>query len=259
MDTSTDPGSPLTAESIIKNFGTLSVGGIATLLKHSVLDNYGTITLAQGGVFGDQSSITNSGTIELTGDTLDVEVAIANAGGMIQVDGRATLKLNGATINGGTITDNGTIDVTADSSINGTTSGAPPVTTYALLNNGGVTVESGVTLTLDNVTVTGTTFTDHRLQQHDQGRRRRHAEAERRHHQWRHHHRQRHHRRHRRQLDQRHHGRGTAGHHQCAPEQWRGDGRKRRDADAGQRHGDGHDLHRYRQRRDLVGRMPPTR
>ena len=33
MDTSTDSGSPLTAESIIKNFGTLSVGGIATLLE----------------------------------------------------------------------------------------------------------------------------------------------------------------------------------------------------------------------------------
>ena len=65
LDTSTDPLSPLTAESIIKNFGTISVGGIATLLKHSVLDNYGTFLLEQGGDFLDQSSITNSGTIEI--------------------------------------------------------------------------------------------------------------------------------------------------------------------------------------------------
>jgi hypothetical protein len=94
MDTSTDAGSPLTAESIIKNFGTVSVGGIATLLKNSVLDNYGTITLAKGGVFADQSSITNSGTIEIVSDTLDVQVGIANAGGLLQVDGGATLKLS---------------------------------------------------------------------------------------------------------------------------------------------------------------------
>ena len=117
MDTSTDAGSPLTAESIIKNFGTLSVGGIAELLKHSVLDNYGTVTLAQGGVFGDQSSITNSGTIEVVSDTLDVQVDIANfvtttgddspvtTPGTIQVDGGATLKLSdGATITKGEVT-----------------------------------------------------------------------------------------------------------------------------------------------------------
>ena len=43
----------------------------------------------------------------------------------------------------------GTIDVTGDSTIGS-----------ADLNNGDVTVASGVTLTLDNDTVTGTTFTD---------------------------------------------------------------------------------------------------
>jgi fibronectin-binding autotransporter adhesin len=160
LDTSTDPLSPLTAESIIKNFGNISVGGIATLVKHSVLDNYGTITLAQGGVFGDQSSITNSGTM-LTGGTLDVEVAVANSGGTIQVDDGATLALSDATVAGGTI-NNGTasgtgspvvfgrIDVTGNSTINGNAS----------LNNGYVMIESGVILTLDNVTVTGTTFTE---------------------------------------------------------------------------------------------------
>ena len=149
LDTSTDPLSPLTAESIIKNFGTISVGGIATLLKHSVLDNYGTFLLEQGGDFLDQSSITNSGTIEIAGGTLDVEVAVANSGGTIQVDSGATLKLNGAAINGGTITDNGTIDVTADSSIDSAT-----------VNGGQVTVEAGESLKLNGTTVTGTTITD---------------------------------------------------------------------------------------------------
>ncbi|MDR3661159.1 MAG: hypothetical protein P4L86_12345, partial [Mycobacterium sp.] len=148
------------ADSTVENSGTITVGGPMEISNTSVLQNDGQLTLQDGGGFKDQTSITNSGTIELSGGTLDVEVAVANAGGKIKVDGPATLKLNGAAINGGTITDDGTIDVTADSSINGTTAGAPPVTTYALLNNGAVTVESGVTLTLDNVTVTGTTFTD---------------------------------------------------------------------------------------------------
>ena len=46
------------------------------------------------------------------------------------------LRWQTATINGGTITLNGTIDVTGDSSINGTTTGGPSVTTDAILKNG---------------------------------------------------------------------------------------------------------------------------
>ncbi|WP_218625772.1 FecR domain-containing protein [Bradyrhizobium sp. dw_411] len=162
-------GITLNVDAVLNNFGNISVGSLATLLAisglaeildHSVLNNSGTLALAHGGDFLDQSSITNSGTIEIIGDTLDIEVAVANAGGIIQVDSGAKLKLNGTAINGGTITDNGSIDVTANSSINGAVAGTPAVTTNALLNNGGVTIESDVTLTLDNVTVTGTTFTD---------------------------------------------------------------------------------------------------
>ena len=150
---------------VLSNSGTVVVGGQMELLNQSSLLNSGLITLGQGGDFKDQSSVSNAeaGTIELAGGTLDLEVTIANSGGTLQIDNGATLKLNGATINGGTINDNGTIDVTADSSINGTSTdngedGA--ATVDALLNNGGVTVESDVTLTLDNVTVTGTTFAD---------------------------------------------------------------------------------------------------
>ncbi len=165
-------GLNMSADAILKNFGTLSVGSLAALLSisglaefsdHSVLNNSGTIKLAQGGDFLDHSSITNSGTIEISGDKLNVEVAIANAGGTIQVDDGTTLVLSGATVTGGTINngtasgtvvDSGTvlglIDVTGNSKINGN----------AILNHGDVTTESGVTLTLDNVTVNGTTFAD---------------------------------------------------------------------------------------------------
>jgi hypothetical protein len=71
----------------------------------------------------------------------------------------STLTLNGATITDGTINDYtsvpsgaiipGDIDITGSSTING----------GASLNNGNVTIESGQALTLDDVTVTGTTVT----------------------------------------------------------------------------------------------------
>ncbi|MGB6237282.1 MAG: FecR domain-containing protein, partial [Bradyrhizobium sp.] len=151
MDTSADPNSPLTAESIIKNFGTLSVGGIATLLKHSVLDNYGTITLAKGGVFGDQSSITNSGTIEVVSDTLKVEVDIANSGGTIQVDAGATLGLS----DGATISDGKLVFVDSSAAAFVGTGGATlkdvTVTGGGEIDVGSATV-TGVTLTLDDAT-----------------------------------------------------------------------------------------------------------
>ncbi len=143
-------GISLSADAILKNFGTLSVGGLAEVLQQASLQNSGLITLAQGGDFLDTSSITNSGTIEIVGGTLDVEVAVANSGGVIKIDPGATLKLNGAAIDGGTITDNNTIDVT----------GASTIDDRATLNNGAATVESGVTLTLDGMTVNGTTITD---------------------------------------------------------------------------------------------------
>ena len=138
-------------DGVLNNSGAVSVGGQIELLNQSSLLNYGFIALGQGGDFKDQSNVLNSGMVELAGGTLNVQVDIANFDGVIQVDGGATLKLNGAAINGGAINDNGTIDVTANSSINGAESSA-------LLNNGGVKVESGVTLALDNVTVNGTTF-----------------------------------------------------------------------------------------------------
>ena len=172
LDTSTDPLSPLTAESIIKNFGNISVGGIATLLKNSVLDNYGTLTLDHGGVFGDQSVVTNSGTIqsvvtnsktiEVADGTLNVAMGIANSGGTLQVDDSAVLKVTdgvlieldgtmsatNTTISGGTLTiaGSGTLDIEKGTAT--LAAGTPNVT----LDGVGV---SGA----DAVTVSGTIVT----------------------------------------------------------------------------------------------------
>jgi autotransporter-associated beta strand protein len=123
-------GLHLNADSILRNFGNLSVGGIAEILQHSVLQNSGAMKLLEGGEFKDQSSITNSGKIELAGGTLNVEVDVANKGGTLQIDDSTTLKLsNGATISHGAMT----------------------------LGAGSVLdVESAAGATLDGVAVTGT-------------------------------------------------------------------------------------------------------
>ena len=72
--------------------------------------------------------------------------SVANAGGILKIDAGATVELDGATVSGGTITDNGIIHVTGNSTIDG----------GASLNNGVVNVDDGVTLTLDTITITGT-------------------------------------------------------------------------------------------------------
>ena len=105
--------------------------------------------------------IGNVGTLEVSGGgaTLTGGVTITtDNGGIIQIDDGATLTLSGATINGGAVNDGsalgsgtptafGTIAVTASSEIEN-----------AGLNYGNVTVGNAI-LTLDNDTVTGTTFT----------------------------------------------------------------------------------------------------
>ncbi|HEY8310509.1 MAG TPA: hypothetical protein VIG47_08130, partial [Gemmatimonadaceae bacterium] len=98
-------GLHLNADSILRNFGTISIGGIAEILQNSMLQNSGLLTLQQGGDFKDSSSITNSGMIELARGTLNVEVDVANADGTLKVDDSATLKLaSGATVTQGEIT-----------------------------------------------------------------------------------------------------------------------------------------------------------
>jgi fibronectin-binding autotransporter adhesin len=139
----------MSADSILHNSGTISVGGLMEVLDTSVLQNSGTLKLGDGGDFSGHSTITNAGTIEISGGVLTVEADIANAGGIIDVDGAGSLTLNGGAIDGGTIHDNGTIHVTGASKIDG----------HAALDGGTVTIDA--VLTLDNVTVSGTTINDH--------------------------------------------------------------------------------------------------
>jgi FecR-like protein len=143
---------------VLDNSGIVSIGQKIELLNQSSLLNFGQITLGQGGDFEGSSSVVNFGTIEVAGGTLNVQVDITNSGGVINVDDGAMLTLSGTTIYGGTIYDGtaagtsspvfGSIDVTGSSTISD-----------GSLNGGGVTVASSVTLTLDNDTVNGTTFT----------------------------------------------------------------------------------------------------
>ncbi len=160
LNTGTGPGIALNPESTIDNLGTITVSGIASLLKDSVLDNSGLLKLSQGGVFGDQSSITNSGIIELVGntlnvETLNVEVDIANSGGTIQVDTDATLELS----NGAKVTDGKVVfaDSTAKLFVG---SGGGTLDGVAVTGGGEIDVGSAtatsVTLTLDDAaSVTG--------------------------------------------------------------------------------------------------------
>ena len=177
----------------IKNLGTVEVTGTGSIASGAVLTNTGaqltidassTLKLSGGTITG--GTITNNNLIDVGGSstingnaalnggqvtveanqtlTLD-DVTVTGttftdtaSGAIISIDPTDTLTLSGVTINGGTINDGtgstlataATITIAGSSTINGN----------AALNNGGVTVDANQTLTLDNDTVTGTTFTD---------------------------------------------------------------------------------------------------
>ena len=262
----------------ITNNGTLEIVDTASLLNDTVsngsgvvtIDGPGTLTLAGTEIKG--GTISDLGKIEVKGSSKIDQNAILNNGG-VTVDANQTLTLDNVTVNGTTFTDTAagatlTVDdgakltlshVTIDGGTvnDGTAAGtngkfgaieiqaSSRIDQNAILNNGGVTIDSGQTLTLDNVTVNGTTFTDTaagatltvddgakltlshvtidggtindgtstggtiEIQGFEQDR-----SAERR------------------------------------SEQWRGDDRRRPDADAGQRDGERHDVHGHGRRRD---------
>ncbi|THD59945.1 MAG: hypothetical protein E7813_23475, partial [Bradyrhizobium sp.] len=105
-------GISLGADSIVDNYGTITVGGLMEVLDQSSLQNYGQLTLQDGGDFKGLSTITNfsSGTIEVSGGTLNVLVDVANSG-QVTIDLGAILTLNGASITGGQVTNKGTLDL----------------------------------------------------------------------------------------------------------------------------------------------------
>jgi fibronectin-binding autotransporter adhesin len=137
----------------VTNSGTLDLNGLA-VLDPGILGNTGQINVSGTGNALDDETVTNSGTIEVLAGgvlTIDQGSTIDNNGGNITVDdasgglGAGKLLLNDVKITGGTITDNGTIEVTGDSTIKG----------GATVQGGTLSIDSGVTLTLDTDTLTG--------------------------------------------------------------------------------------------------------
>ncbi len=158
----------LTMQGATVSGGKLSIKGILDLIGDSEIQDGRLVNSYQVDVSGSdalhQEMVTNDGLLEVRAGgtlTLDQGTTVANAGGLITIDHRGTLILDGATIKGGTIDDYsssgedgavraGLIDVTVSSKIDD----------HATLNNGHVTVERQATLTLDDVTVNGSKFTD---------------------------------------------------------------------------------------------------
>ena len=149
---------------------------------------------------GSSGEITNAGLIDITGTTTLNSDQLFNTGATVKVETNDLLKLDGTRFNGGTITDNGTVEIAGPDAIiatnlnigtgdhltidtggtlfvSGTTisggiinnlSSAPGIDVLgsstinggAQLNGGVVTVTSGQTLTFGNATTSGTTFND---------------------------------------------------------------------------------------------------
>ena len=124
--------------------GTMSVGGKAEILGTSVLTNAGYLTLAGGGDFASGTTITNSGTIELSGGTLKTLATIHNAGGLLRADAGATLIVDTATVDGGTVSILGTLEL----------DGASLIENGTLNNSGTVNVKGAVEFAHETVSNT---------------------------------------------------------------------------------------------------------
>jgi hypothetical protein len=151
------------------NDGTSSSGATIDVTGNSTIDsgaslNNGAVDIAQGVVL-TLDDVTVTGTsfvvdsmLQSAPGELILQDGTNLTGSQITVDGNDELVLDQATLTGGSITNSGTIEVRGSSKIQGISTQG--VVTAAALSNGGVTVDANQTLTLDNVTVTGTTFTD---------------------------------------------------------------------------------------------------
>ncbi len=144
------------------NSGTIGVGGTLTLTDTTMIDgvvvNTGTIDVIgsstiNGGASLDGGQVTVTGGSTLVLDDVDVAGATFTNHGTIKIDFSDALTLSSVTVDGGTINDGSgvlgaTIEVSGSSQISD-----------ANLDNGGVTIDAHQTLTLNNDTVTGTSFT----------------------------------------------------------------------------------------------------
>ena len=142
--------------------GTVTVNGGGELdltggntLGSGTLANGGQINVSGTGNELLDETVTNTGKIDITGALLiDPSSIDDTGGGSITVESSGILELASATINGGTLTNAGTLDSTATSGIHGATIG-----------NSGTLESTGGTLTIDTVaaktlTNTGTVKAD---------------------------------------------------------------------------------------------------
>nr|WP_249152443.1 VCBS domain-containing protein [Bradyrhizobium liaoningense] len=134
--------------------GTFEVDSGATLLLDSGTIDGGAVTVAgtlelDGTSFVKNGTLGNSGAVDVNGTAEFDNETVNNAGGTITIAAAGALVLNGTTVTGGTVTDNGGIHVTGNSAVNG-----------ASVSGGGITVDATKTLTLNNTTVSNSTITD---------------------------------------------------------------------------------------------------
>lgn len=144
-------GATIDGAGTVTNNSEIDLTGNA-VLSHGILKNNSALNVSGTGNALDGETVTNAGTIEVVAlGALAIEGStVYNSSGSIIVDTNAALTLSGATLSGGAVKGGGSIDVTGDSTIDG----------QATLSEGIVTVESDVTLALDDATVAGTAITN---------------------------------------------------------------------------------------------------
>ncbi|WP_433996197.1 FecR domain-containing protein [Bradyrhizobium japonicum] len=153
-----DGGATLST-SIVTADAKLTLDGVtvsgSTITDNSSIELNNTVKLKDGAMI-QGGPISNNGTLEIAGAATLLNDVLTNTGHTVTVDDGQTLTLSGTEITGGTINNfsgsvGGAIDVTGNSKIDGN----------ATLNKGAVTVENGVTLTLDDATVAGSAIANH--------------------------------------------------------------------------------------------------
>ncbi|WP_375791021.1 FecR domain-containing protein [Bradyrhizobium sp. vgs-9] len=173
-----DAGKTLTLNGASLAGGTLAIAGTlestgASAIDNADVDNTGTISVTSGTLTIDPGilhAITNHGLIEaVTGGTLKLTAAtIANAGGIISVDGASKLYLTDVSINGGSVTNAGNLySVAGLNTITGgvTNTGTIEVQSGTLNLSGGITgagtliIDDNTTLELGGADAQTVTFT----------------------------------------------------------------------------------------------------
>ena len=150
----TSGGTLVLDDNVANSGGTIAASGNGSLVEINAVtisggsletNSGGSIQVVGGASIFDDLTITSGSEVQVNdGSSLTLEGKIDSSGVLTIVDD-ANLFLAGATVTGGTITDDGTIHVTANSTIDGN----------AVVDGdvGVLTVDSGVTLTLDNATL----------------------------------------------------------------------------------------------------------